>query len=180
MIRATWRLLSIATTPRCGGARYSLHWIAPLSLDPYLIMLSVKQGVIWYLFFSLWYDSTWEWTQVSRTIAEHSMTPGLSHIKSSNKKWYLIPPCLSLSIIRYGSRIKWRNPRKGVVPFPTSRCCSYWKGAFGSPLTTVANFTLYYLKKHSWRNSHCRRMRTQRLEFKSRARLFAFHIALKT
>ena len=35
------------------------------TLDQYLIMLSVKQG-------SLWYDSTWEWTLVSRTIGEHS------------------------------------------------------------------------------------------------------------
>ena len=25
-------------------------------------------------------------------------------------KWYLIPPCLTLSIIRYGSRVKWSNP----------------------------------------------------------------------
>ena len=29
-------------------------------------MLSVKQGGIKYHFLSLWYDSTWDWTQVSR------------------------------------------------------------------------------------------------------------------
>ena len=34
-------------------------------------MMSVKQGGIKYYFLSLWYDSTWEWTQVSRAIAEH-------------------------------------------------------------------------------------------------------------
>ena len=28
--------------------------------DPYLIMLSVKQGGIKYYFLSLWYDSTWD------------------------------------------------------------------------------------------------------------------------
>ena len=28
------------------------------------------------------------------------------------KKWYLMPPCLTLSIIRYGSRVKWSNPEK--------------------------------------------------------------------
>ena len=39
------------------------------------------------------------------------------------KKWYLMPPCLTLSIIRYGSRVKWNNPRKGVAPSPTP-CCS--------------------------------------------------------
>ena len=42
------------------------------TLDPYLIMLSVKQGSIKYHFLSLWYDSTWDWTQVSRAIGEHS------------------------------------------------------------------------------------------------------------
>ena len=45
-------------------------------------------------------------------------------------QWYLIPPCLPLSNIRYVSRVKWRNPEKGVSPFPTPRCSSYWKGSF--------------------------------------------------
>ena len=35
-------------------------------------MLSAKQGGIKYHFLSLWYDSTWDWTQVSRAIGEHS------------------------------------------------------------------------------------------------------------
>ena len=34
------------------------------------------------------------------------------------KKWYLIPPCLTLSIIKYVSEIKWSNPEKGVVLSP--------------------------------------------------------------
>ena len=59
------------------------------------------------------------------------------------KKWYLMPPSLTLSIIRYGSRIRWSNPGEGVVPSPTPWCISYRKGAFRSPLTTVANFTTY-------------------------------------
>ena len=45
------------------------------------------------------------------------------------KKWYLMPPCLTLSIIRYVSRIKWSNLRKGVAPSPTLWCCSYWRGS---------------------------------------------------
>ena len=53
------------------------------------------------------------------------------------KKWYLMPPCLTFSIIRYRSRVKWSNPWKGVV--------ANEKGAFGSPLTTVANFTFTYI-----------------------------------
>ena len=35
-------------------------------------MLSVKQGRIKYHFLSVSYDSTWDWTQVSRAIDEHS------------------------------------------------------------------------------------------------------------
>ena len=41
------------------------------TLYPYLIMLSVKQGGFKYPFLSLWYDSTWDWTPVSRTIGEY-------------------------------------------------------------------------------------------------------------
>ena len=36
-------------------------------------MLSVKQGGTKYHFFSLYYDFTWDWTQVSCTISEHSI-----------------------------------------------------------------------------------------------------------
>ena len=62
---------SMATTPWCRVGRYFFPWIAPLYT--YLILLSVKQGGIKYHFFkSLWYDATWDWTQVSRTIGEHS------------------------------------------------------------------------------------------------------------
>ena len=50
---------SIATTPKCRGGHHSFPWIVPLTLDPYLIMLSVKQGGFKYHFLSLWYDSTW-------------------------------------------------------------------------------------------------------------------------
>ena len=42
------------------------------TLDPYIFMQSVKQGGIKYHFLSLWYDSTWDWTPVSRTTGEHS------------------------------------------------------------------------------------------------------------
>ena len=65
---------SIATTPRCRGERYSFLWIATLYFDPYLIMLSVKQGSTKYHFYgniNCWYDSTLEWTLVSRAISEH-------------------------------------------------------------------------------------------------------------
>ena len=38
-----------------------------------------------------------------------------------------MPPCLTLSNIRYVPRVKRRNPGKGVTPSPTPRCSSYWK-----------------------------------------------------
>ena len=54
------------------------------------------------------------------------------------KKWYLMLPCLTLTIIKWGSRVKWSNPGNGVVPSPTLWCSSYWKGSL-----LVANLTLY-------------------------------------
>ena len=36
----------------------------------------------------------------------------------SVKKWCLIPPCLTLSIIRYRSRVKWSNQEKEKAPSP--------------------------------------------------------------
>ena len=35
-------------------------------------MLSIKQGGIKYHFKSLWYNATWDWTQVSQTFGELS------------------------------------------------------------------------------------------------------------
>ena len=70
------------------------------------------------------------------SVHKWSVRPGFnsrsSHTKDS-KKWYLLPPSLTLSIIRYGSMVKWSNPGNGVGAIE--------KGTFGSPLTKVANFT---------------------------------------
>ena len=52
----------------------------------------------------------------SKDQGDRVFNPGLSHTKTQN--WYLIRPCLTLSIIRYVSRVKWSNPGKGVVPSP--------------------------------------------------------------
>ena len=45
------------------------------------------------------------------------------------KKWYLMPPFLTLSNIRYVWRVKWSNPETGVAPSPTPWCSSYRKGS---------------------------------------------------
>ena len=64
---------SIATTPTCKGGRYSFPWIVQLTLDHYLILLSVKLGGIKYHILSLWSDSTCtHWTQVAWAIGKHS------------------------------------------------------------------------------------------------------------
>ena len=54
----------------------------------------------------------------------------------SLKKWYLKPFYLLLSIVRYGSRVKWRNPVKRVESsFPPLHLgvVGIKKAAFGSP-----------------------------------------------
>ena len=56
------------------------------------------------------------------------------------QKWYLMPPCLTLSFIRYEWRVKRINPGKGVTLLPTPRCSSYWKGRLR---VTLSNFTFF-------------------------------------
>ena len=70
----------------------------------------------------------------------------------SYQKWYLIPPCLTLSNIRYVSREKWSNPGKGVVPTLHLGVVAIEKGAFWSPSTMVANFTYFWLICKYWIN----------------------------
>ena len=82
-------------------------------------------------------------------------------------KWYLIPPCLTLSNIRYISRVKWNNPRKGVALSPTPRCSSYRKE---SPLVALDYghqlYLLILLRSCSlWRK--CFSIRSNSLWFKN-------------
>ena len=66
-------------------------------------------------------------------------------------KWYLIPPCLTLSNIRYVSRVKWSNSGKGVAPSLTSRCSSYWKENLLVALNNGRQLYLLYLPKEKWK-----------------------------
>ena len=52
----------------------------------------------------------------------------LGHVISKTLKMVL-DTSLTLSNIRYVSRVKWNNPGKGVAPFHTPRCSSYRKGS---------------------------------------------------
>ena len=57
-------------------------------------MQSVKQGGIKYHFLSLWYDSTWDWTQVSQSIGEHSN-------QYTNVRAFLVNTCIKDDLPEY-------------------------------------------------------------------------------
>ena len=67
----------------------------------------------------------------------------LGRLIPKTHKWYL-PPCLKLSIIRYGSRVKWSNPGKEVAPFPTLQWSSYLKGSLRVPLNYSRQLYFYF------------------------------------
>ena len=61
--------------------------------------------------------------QVGRVFAsglgDRGSVPG--QVIPKTQKWYLMPLCLTLSIVSHGSRVKRSNPGKGVVTSPTHR-----------------------------------------------------------
>ena len=64
---------------------------------------------------------------VSRMAPKTGVQSQVESYKRLKIKWYLMPPCLTLGIIRYRSRLQWNNPGNRVVPYPTPSCSSYWK-----------------------------------------------------
>ncbi len=65
------------------------------------------------------------------------------------QKWYLMPPCLTLSIIRYGQILKGKRNKTKLSISVFVSVVAIEKGAFGSPSTTVSNFTYFYLSPTS-------------------------------
>ena len=63
---------SIATTPRCRRGYYTISWVASLYTcsSPYSAECLARRHQVPFL--SLWYDSTLDWTLVSRILGEHS------------------------------------------------------------------------------------------------------------
>ena len=109
------------------------------------------------LFYTLIYSTSQlsYWVECSSMTWETGVQPQVESYQRL-KKWYLISPCLTLSIIRFVSRIKWSNPRKGVTLFPT--IVGIEKETFGLPLTTVVNFTYFTILRlvsYSGLYSHC-------------------------
>ena len=72
------------------------------------------------------------------------------------KKWYFMPSCSTLSIIRYGPMVKWSNPGKGLAPFTTPWCSSYRKGSlrdtleYGRQFYVTLDFNETLGKKTRW------------------------------
>ena len=64
---------------------------------------------------------------------------------------------LTLSNIRYVSRVMWSNPGKGVERSPTPQCCSYRKGNFfnyGCQLYLLISIKNCYLKLELFTRDH--------------------------
>ena len=70
--------------------------------------------------------------------------PGLV-IPKDFKKWYLIPPCLTLSDIK--GKVEQSKERSSTLPLHLG-VVAIEKGAFWLPSTTVANFLYRKIKKH--------------------------------
>ena len=71
--------------------------------------------------------------------------PGFNRMSSRTKdsKWYSIPTCLTLNIIRYVSRVEWIIQGKEKSPSPYRCVAAIEMGTIGSPLTTVVNITIH-------------------------------------
>ena len=103
---------SIATTQGVGEGATPFPGLLHVTLDPYLIMLSVKQRDIEYHFLNLCYDSTWDWTQVSRAIGEHSNHHANVWPRTS---LYLRPSRLGLQNTSTASLQRGKTPPKCVL-----------------------------------------------------------------
>ena len=77
-------------------------------------------------------------------LGDQGSIPG--RVIPKTQKCYLIPPCLTLNIIRYVSSVKWSNPGKGVAPFQHFGVVAIEKGALGLPSTTVDNLTFIWFQ----------------------------------
>ena len=82
-----------------------------------------------YIYIYIYNRTLAKWLECSFANGLGGWGPNPGRVMPKTQKWYLIPPCFRLSIIRYGTRVKWINPRKGVAPFLTPWYCIYRKGS---------------------------------------------------
>ena len=98
------------------------------------------------------FDGTWDlfpryislaqWVECSPMVRQTWVQSQVASYQR-HKKWYLIPPCLTLRNIRYVSRVKWSNPGKRVAPSSIPWCSSYWKGSLQVTLDNGRQLYLY-------------------------------------
>ena len=127
-IAISWKseivLLTVGAFGFIGTIFFHVVWI-PLAISfsavlqcPYFWHLKHLKSAGW---LASWVEC---WLMVQETRVQYQV-----EAYQRLKKLYLILPCLTLSIMMYGSRVKWSNPVKGVAPSPTAQCCSNWKGS---------------------------------------------------
>ena len=105
---------------KLNGSGWSIHIWINVSFECIVFSYSHDIGFP----FSPTHTHTWlECSPMARETWVQSQVESYQRLK----KWYLMLPCLTLSIIRYGSMVKWSNPGKGVAPSPTPWCSCYWK-----------------------------------------------------
>ena len=136
----------IATTPRCRGGRYSFPWIA--SLYPWSFTYIAECWARRYQvpFLKFWYDATWDWTQVFRTIGKLSThkanepvrivpditmmvwvfamawetwVPSLVKSYQRLKKWYWMPSLLNSQHykVRTKGKVEQSRERSSVLSY---------------------------------------------------------------
>ena len=122
----------------------SLNYGITLILRSYLLFLGncfLRVFFLFFAYFPIEYESflnrsTWPIALFNRAIilmgrvfanSPRELGSILGRVIPNSQKCYLMPPCLTLSIIRYKSSVKWNNPRNGVASSPTPLCSSYWK-----------------------------------------------------
>ena len=87
-------------------------------------------------------------------MARQTKVQSLFVLYQSLKKRYMILPFLTLIIVRYVWRVKWRNYGKRLAPSSTLWCSSYWKMSlqvaldFGCQLYLWSRWKRTYCQKH--------------------------------
>ena len=131
--------------------RTSFHaWCTHLDLPPFWITSKILLQILNYFYYELIpnfvefiFKAHWPSGRVFiNGLGDWSSIPAL--VIPKTRKMVFDTSCLTLSIIRYVSRVKWSNPRKGVAPYPTSRCSSYWKWSFWVTLNYSHHLYLLY------------------------------------
>ena len=107
-------------------------------------------GSIWSYFFTrklylLFFNISISLNFLSNSLRSFFSSPTLFlGVGQRLKKYYLLPLCLTLSIIRFRSRVTWSNPWKGVAFSPTRWCTKLSKREpSGHPRLKGENFTYF-------------------------------------